>query len=71
MAWEIVEQDLPLEAQPRRYFKVEVVIATDEWTQQDLIDFFWDGITHQDELLLVQNIVYSVDGAKYEEEEDN
>jgi hypothetical protein len=70
MAWEIVEQDLPLVEAPRRYFKVEVVIATDEWDQQDLIDFFWDGITHQDELLLVQNIVYAVDGANYEEEQD-
>jgi hypothetical protein len=50
-----------------KQYKVELVIATDEWTQQDLIDFMWSGITHQDELLLVENIVYQI--ADYKDDE--
>jgi|LakMenEpi03Aug12_release.lakeMendotaPanAssembly.Ray.scaffolds.fasta_scaffold3149165_1 hypothetical protein len=48
--------------------KVELVIATDKWNQQDLIDFVWQGFTNQDELGLVENIVYEVDGTEYENE---
>jgi|LakMenE01Jun11ns_1017448.scaffolds.fasta_scaffold9758749_2 hypothetical protein len=62
MAWEVVK--------PVRYYKVELVVSTDEWNQQDLIDVCWYTFTGHDNLTLVQNIVYSVDGAQYEEEED-
>ncbi len=53
-----------------RYYKVELVIATDEWNQQDLIDVCWYTFTGHDNLTLVQNIVYAVDGANYKEEMD-
>jgi hypothetical protein len=50
-----------------KYFKVELVVATDQLQQGDLIDLAWNTFTGREDMVLVQNIVYNVDGYNYEE----
>lgn len=52
------------------YFKIELVVATTQLDQQDLIDEAWEQFTGRNDLTLVQNIVYNVDGNNYEGPED-
>lgn len=49
-----------------RYFKVELVVATPQLQQGDLIGLAWDTFTSRTDMTLVQNIVYRVSGNNYE-----
>jgi hypothetical protein len=53
-----------------RYYKVELVVSTDVWNQQDLLDVCWYTFTGREDITLVQNIAYEVEGSQYEEDED-
>ena len=49
------------------YYKVELVIGSEHWSQQDLIDLTWRIFAGREGTSLVRNIVYTVPTEDWED----